>query len=74
MKTNDITKAQDPTLRGSLNALRRSAAAARKVAIQTDTHLVVVKDGQLLRLSAEELRRSDEGNAPKPRPTPTQNN
>lgn len=56
MKTNDITKAKDPTLRGSLNALLRSAAAARKVAIQTDTHLVIVKDGQLLRISAEELR------------------
>ena len=56
MKTNDITKAKDPALRGSLNALRRSAAAARKLAIQTDTHLVIVKDGQLLRLSAEELR------------------
>lgn len=65
MKTNDITKAKNPALRGSLNALRRSAAAARKVAIQTDTHLVIVKDGQLLRISAEELRQSSEGNAPK---------
>ena len=66
MKTNDITKAKNPALRGSLNALRRSAAAARKVAIQTDTHLVIVMEGQLLRLSAEELRRSAEENAPKP--------
>ena len=66
MKTNDITKAKNPALRGSLNALRRSAAAARKVAIQTDTHLVIVKEGQLLRLSAEERRRSAEENAPKP--------
>jgi hypothetical protein len=66
MKTNDSTKAKNPALRGSLNALRRSAAAARKVAIQTDTHLVIVKDGQLLRLSAEELRQSAEGNAPEP--------
>jgi hypothetical protein len=66
MKTNDITKAKDPALRGSLNALRRSAAAARKVAIQTDTHLVIVKDGKLLRISAEELRKSAEGNAPQP--------
>lgn len=66
MKTNDITKAKDPALRGSLNALRRSAAAARKVAIQTGTHLVIVKDGQLLRISPEELRRSAEGNTPQP--------
>jgi hypothetical protein len=56
MKTNDITRAKDPALRGSLNALRRSAAAARKVAIQTDTNLIVVKDGKLTRIPAQVLR------------------
>jgi hypothetical protein len=56
MKTNDITKAKDPALRGSLNALRRSADAARKVAIQTDTNLIVVKDGKLTRIPAQALR------------------
>ena len=38
MKTNDITKAKNPAMRGALNALIRAAAAARKIAIQTDTH------------------------------------
>ena len=56
MKTNDITKAKDPTIRGALNALIRAAAEARKIAIQTDTHLVIFKDGQIQRLSPEELR------------------
>lgn len=56
MQTNDITKAKDPAMRGALNALLRAAAAARKIAIQTDTHLVIIKDGQLRRISAEELR------------------
>jgi hypothetical protein len=56
MKTNDITKAKNPALRGSLNALRRSADAARKVAIQTDTNLIVVKDGKLTRIPAQTLR------------------
>lgn len=56
MKTNDITQASDPALRGSLNALRRAAAAARKVAMQTDTDLIIVKDGKLTRISAQELR------------------
>lgn len=56
MKTNDITKAKNPALRGSLNALRRSAEAARKLAAQTGTRLVIVKDGKLLRLPAEEIR------------------
>lgn len=64
MKTKDITQAKDPVLRGSLNALRRAAAAARQLAIQTDTALVIVKDGQLLRLSAKALRQECEGKAP----------
>lgn len=57
MKTNDIAKAKDPAMRGALNALLRAAAAARKIAIQTDTHLVIIKDGQLRHISAEELRK-----------------
>ena len=56
MKTNDIAKAKDPAMRGALNALLRAAAAARNTTIQTDTRLVIVKDGQLRRISAEELR------------------
>ncbi len=52
------------TVLGNHNALRRSAAVARQVAIQTDTHLVIVKDGKLLRISPEELRQSVEGNTP----------
>ena len=56
MKTNDIAKAKDPAMRGALNALLRAAAAARTIAIQTDTHLVIIKDGQLRHISAEELR------------------
>ena len=56
MKTNDITKAKNPALRGSLDALRRSADAARKVAIQTDTNLIVVKNGKLTRIPPQVLR------------------
>jgi hypothetical protein len=58
MKTKDITQATDPALRGSLNALRRSAAAARKTAIQTDTDLIIEKDGKLTRIPAQVLRES----------------
>ncbi|CAK0745070.1 conserved hypothetical protein [Gammaproteobacteria bacterium] len=52
----NIQEAKDPDLRASAAAMNRAAEAARKTAIQTDTHLVIVKDGRLLRLSAEELR------------------
>jgi hypothetical protein len=60
MITNDITKAKDPTMRGALNALLRAAAMARKIAIQTNTHLIIIKDGQLQRISADELRQQAE--------------
>ena len=56
MKTNDITTAKDPAMRGALNALIRAAAEARKIAIQTDTHLIIFKDGKIQRISPEELR------------------
>lgn len=56
MKKPDISTAKDPDLRASLIAMRRAAALARKTAIQTNTGIVVVRDGQLLRITAQELR------------------
>ena len=50
MNANDISQAKDPDLRASLGALRRAAQLARKIAIQTETSLVVVTDGRMLRL------------------------
>jgi hypothetical protein len=66
MNTKDISQAKDPDLRSSMAALQRASMLARQIVIQTDTHLVIFKDGQLLRLSADELRQSAEGNAPQP--------
>ena len=62
MKTKDISEAKDPVLRASMAALQRAALQARKTAIQTGTNLVIVKDGQLLRISAEELSQQTEPN------------
>lgn len=56
MKFQDLSKAKTPELRASLAALRRASAQARKTAIQTDTDLVIVKDGKLVRISADQLR------------------
>jgi len=56
MNANDIANAKDPDLRASLAALRRAAQQARKTAIQTETNLVIVKDGRMQRISADELR------------------
>lgn len=44
-------------MRGSLAALKRAAQLARQTAIQTNTSIVVVQDGKLIHISADELRR-----------------
>lgn len=56
MDTNDITTAKDPALRASMTAMQRAAALARQTAIQTQTHVVIVEDGKIVRISADELR------------------
>jgi hypothetical protein len=63
MNANDISDAKDPDLRASLDALRRAAKLARKTAIQTETNLVIVKDGQIKHISADELRQQAEADA-----------
>jgi hypothetical protein len=58
MKTKDISEAKDPVLRASMAALQRAAESARKTAIQTDTGIVIQRDGKLTRISAQELRKA----------------
>ena len=55
MITNDLSKAKDPDVRAALGALRRAAQSARKTVMQTNTHLVIMKDGRLQRIAASEL-------------------
>lgn len=55
MKMHDIRKAKDPALRDSIVALQRASLQARKTAIQTNTHLIIMRDGEILRISASEL-------------------
>ena len=57
MNAKDISMAKDPAMRGSLAALQRAAVLARETAIQTNTSIVIEKDGKLVWISAEELRR-----------------
>ena len=56
MNTKDISEAKDPDLRSSIVAMRRAAELARETAIRTDTDLVIVKDGRLVRIPARVLR------------------
>jgi hypothetical protein len=60
MNGKDISQAKDPLLRASFDALRRAAAMARQIAIQTGTDLVISRNGQVVRIPADELRKAAE--------------
>ena len=66
MNANDLSEAKDPDLRASLTALRRAAQLARQTAILTETNLVIVKDGRMVRISANELRQQAQPEEPLP--------
>lgn len=59
VKTPDISTAKNPDLRASMAALERAAALARKTAIQTETGIVIVRDGRIVRISAQQLRQME---------------
>lgn len=61
MKPRDISQARNPDLRASQAALLRAAQLARETAIATDTDLIVVRDGRMVRIPAETLRREAMG-------------
>jgi hypothetical protein len=68
MTMKSIQEAKDPDLRASVAAMIRAAEVARKTAIQTDTNLIVVKDGKLTRIPAQVLRESSPPAAPPSQP------
>ncbi len=47
----------DPELKRSLIALERAAHAARLVAVQTNTSLVILKNNQIVLLDPAQLRK-----------------
>jgi hypothetical protein len=57
MKPQDLSKAQNPDLRASVAAMKRAAELARQTAMQTNTAIIMARDGKPVRVSAEELRR-----------------
>lgn len=57
MKQQELSEAKNPDLRASLAAMRRAADMARQTAIQTNTAIVLVKDGRPVRIPADQLRK-----------------
>lgn len=47
----------DPDIRDAMNAMQRAAQLARQTAIQTDTAIIIIKDGKQIRVTADELRK-----------------
>jgi hypothetical protein len=60
LSQQDISKARNPDTRASLAAMHRAAAMARKIAIDTDTEIIIVRDGKPVRISAKQLREGAE--------------
>ena len=56
MPRTDYWNSNNPDIRNSMAAMRRAAAMAREIAIQTNTEIVLVRDGKPVRVSAAELR------------------
>lgn len=57
MNKADISQARNPDLRASLAALQRAAESARQIAVQTNTAIVLVENGKLIKVPAEQLRK-----------------
>ncbi len=62
--STETLKPSQPEARGALNALKRAADLARKTAIQTDTAIIIVRDGKRVRISADELRQQQAKRVP----------
>jgi len=57
MNQGELFKAKDKDLVNSMAAMKRAAAMARKAAVQTDTAIVVVQGKQIVRVTADNLRK-----------------
>ena len=52
--TNDIRNSPDPDIAGSYYAMQRAGQAAIDLAIQTNTAIVTMVDGKIVRIPAAE--------------------
>lgn len=58
MSQQDISQVTNPLVRASIVAMQRAAELARKTAIQTETGIVIAREGKIVYVSAQELRQS----------------
>ena len=67
MQSKDIRLSPDPDMAGSYAAMQRAGRAAEDLAIRTNTAIITMIEGKVVRLTAEEIikRRQAESNAAK---------
>ncbi len=58
MTVDELSKAKDRDIPASLVAMKRAAQSARELAVRTNTAIVVWRDGKVVRITAEELRKA----------------
>jgi len=63
MSTHTNTKAKPIDVQAALAAFRRAAELARKTAIDTNTHLVVMENGNIVHIPAAQLRQQQKQGA-----------
>ncbi len=65
MTVKDIRLSPDPDMAGSYAAMQRAGRAAEDLAIRTNTEIITMIDGKVVRLTAEEIikRRQAENNS-----------
>lgn len=52
---SDINNAKDKMLRASVVAVQRASTMARKIAVQTQTDLIIFEAGHVVRIPAQKL-------------------
>jgi len=55
MKTKDIRLSPDPDMAGSYAAMQRAGKAAEDLAILTNTAIITMIEGKVVRLTADEI-------------------
>ena len=58
MTKEQISQAKDKDLPASLIAMHRAARMARELAVRTNTAIVIMQDGKIVRITADELRKT----------------
>jgi argonaute-like protein implicated in RNA metabolism and viral defense len=56
--SESISNAKSKELAGSLPAIHRAAQSARELAVRTNTAIVIWRDGKIVRVTADELRKA----------------